>query len=101
MVKGQLEQRERTTALLVVVFFLVMISAISAAYSVHLSRVYIGQLSVLIREQDAVQMEWEKLLVEHNMLTAYNRIEKIAVNEIGMKSPEPHETRLVDLRGKR
>lgn len=85
-------------ALLTALVFLLVVSALATTYSVHLSRQYVGELSELSREQDALQVEWEKLLVEINMLTAYNQIEKSAINNLGMRAPEEDDIRIIDLR---
>ena len=78
----------------------VMFSAILSAYSVHLTRQNVGYLSELNRQQDGLQIEWEKLLLEINMLTGYNRIEAIAIKKIGMQAPVPGQMRVIEL-GKR
>lgn len=85
-------------SLFVILVCLIVVSALATTYSVHLSRQHVGELSELIREQDALQVEWEKLLVEINMLTAYNRIEKTAINSLGMRAPKEEDIRIMDLR---
>ena len=80
--------------------FLVMVSAVSAAYSVHLTRQYVNQLSKLDRKQDALDVEWEKLLLEINMLAGYNRVEKTALKDLGMKAPSSEQLRVIEIEGK-
>lgn len=82
---------------LLVMMVLVMSSAISVAYSVHVSRQQVGELSRLLRMQDELQMEWEKLLVEINMLSAYNRVEINARNRLGMRAPDEAQVRIIRL----
>ena len=84
--------------ILVIFAFILVVSALATTYSVHLSRQYVGELSELRREQDALQVEWEKLLVEINMLTAYSRVEKTAINSLGMHEPNEDDVRIIDLR---
>ena len=76
---------------------LLMVSAVSAAYTVHLSRQYVGQLSDLNRHQNYLQVEWEKLLLEINTLAGYNRIEAMAIKELGMQAPKPDQLRIIKL----
>jgi len=80
--------------------FLVMVSAVSTAYSVHLTRHYVNQLSELDNEQGALEVEWEKLLLEINMLAGYSRVEKTAIKELGMQSPSSEQLRVVEIKGK-
>lgn len=79
---------------------LVVSSAISAAYSVHLTRHYVGKLSDLEREQSALQVEWEKLLIEINMLAAYSRVEMTAFKELDMQAPTSAQLRVIEIKGK-
>ncbi len=82
---------------LFVMAMLVMSSAISVAYTVHVSRQQVGELSRLVRMQDELQVEWEKLLVEINMLSAYNRVEISARNRLGMRAPDEEQVRIIRL----
>lgn len=80
--------------------FFVIVSAVSAAYSVHLTRQHVSQLSLLEREQSALEVEWEKLLLEINMLAGYSRVEKAALKELGMQAPSPEQLRVIEIKGK-
>lgn len=86
---------------LILMLLLVSASAICVAYSVHLSRSYIGEMSRLNKQQDDLQVQWEKLLVEINMLTAYNRVEQQAMKHLHMNTPDEGQVRILDLRGGR
>jgi len=90
----------KQTVILLGALALLMVSAISAASSVHLSRQYVGELSQLNRQQNALQVEWEKLLLEINMLAGYNRIEATAIKQLGMQAPEPEQLRVIELESK-
>jgi cell division protein FtsL len=76
---------------------LLMVSAVSSAYSVHLTRQYVGKLSELNRQQNYLQVEWEKLLLEINTLAGYNRIEATAIKRLGMQAPKPEQLRVIKL----
>ena len=80
---------------------LVMCSAFFVAYSVHLTRQHVGELSQLNRQQSALQVEWEKLLIEINMLAAYSRVERSAVKELDMQAPSADQQRVIEIRGDR
>lgn len=84
--------------MLFTLFLLVAMSAVFVAYSVHLSRAYVSELSQLNKKQDDLQIQWEKLLVEINMLTAYNRVEQEAIKHLGMRAPDERQVRIMDLR---
>lgn len=94
--KAFLEYRKEL--MLFVLFLLVAMSAVLVAYSVHLSRAHVSELSQLNKQQDDLQVQWEKLLVEINMLTAYNRVEQEAIKRLGMRAPDEGQVRIMDLR---
>ena len=78
-------------------FIAVIFSAISTVYSVHLTRKYVSELSELNRRADELQIEWERLLLEKNMLSGYSRIESIAIQKIGMQAPEKNQIEVMQL----
>jgi len=90
-------QTKKDFFLIVFLIFAVMFSAVYAAYSVHLTRKYVGELSDLNKVSDELQVEWEKLLLEINMLSAYNRIESIAIQKLNMQAPKKHQVKVVEL----
>ncbi len=90
--------QNRKSLFLLILFLLVAVSAISVSYSVHLSRAYVSEMSQLNKQQDDLQVQWEKLLVEINMLTAYNRVEQQAIKKLGMSAPNEGQVRIMDLR---
>ncbi|HEY9136054.1 MAG TPA: cell division protein FtsL [Pseudomonadales bacterium] len=72
-----------------ILLLLVMASAIGVVYSVHLSRKTVAALSVLDKQQHAIEVEWGQLLIEQSAWGDYGRVEKIAVERLDMKMPEP------------
>ena len=76
---------------------IVLLSAVSVSYSIHLTRKYVGEISVLTRQCDELQIEWEKLLLEINMLSSYSRIETIATRNLGMQAPAVNQVSTIEL----
>jgi len=74
---------------LIIMVLLVMTSCIAVSYSVHLSRKTVASLAVLKRQQHAIEVEWGQLLIEQSAWGAYGRVERIAVERLGMKMPQP------------
>jgi len=70
-------------------------AAIAVTYSVHKSRQYLHQLQVLQAERDSLEVEWGQLLLEQQAWGAYARVGKIAVDELGMRNPAPHDIMMV------
>lgn len=70
-------------------------SSLAVAYSVHKSRLYLNQLQTLQGERDYLEVEWGQLLLEQQAWGAYGRIGKVAVDELGMRPPSPHEVMMV------
>lgn len=70
-------------------------SSLAVAYSVHKSRLYLNQLQVLQQERDRIEVEWGQLLLEQQAWGAYGRVGKIAVDELGMRTPSPQEIVMV------
>lgn len=70
-------------------------ASLGVAYSVHKSRVYLNQLQTLQVERDHLEVEWGQLLLEQQAWGAYGRIGKVATDELGMRTPAPHEVMMV------
>lgn len=80
------------TLVLVVVL---MASAIGVVYTVHLNRGLFSQLNHLQSQRDADQRTWSQLLLEQSALSAHNRVEQRAVNELDMKVPGKNDIQVV------
>lgn len=74
-----------------VVFLMVVATAMSVAYSVHVSRKLTNELQELYVERDALQVEWGQLLLEHSTWGSYGRVEKLAQKELKMLLPKPSD----------
>lgn len=80
---------------LMLLFVAVLVSSVLVAYSAHGSRQLLNTLFVEMKQRDKMQAEWGRLVLEHSTWTAHNRIEKLAVEKLGMHVPEPGSVRVV------
>lgn len=76
-------------------FAATLVSSVWVAYSSHGSRQLLNTLFVEMKQRDKLQAEWGRLVLEHSTWTAHNRIEKLAVEQLGMQVPEPGSVRVV------
>lgn len=70
-------------------------AAVAAVYAKHLNRKLFTELQTLIDERDRLDMDWSRLQVERSVWSTHTRVEKLARDEIGMRSPRPEEQRLL------
>jgi cell division protein FtsL len=82
----------------VLLFLMVMISAIAVIMSVHLNRQMSIQLEALMQEQDKLDVEWRNLILEQGTLTEHNRIETLVKKQLDMHRPSPEEEVVVRLK---
>jgi len=68
---------------------LVVLSALGVVYSAHRSRAAYAEIQELERQQDALDSEYEKLLLEQSAWAGYSRIDQVAREDLGMSSPAP------------
>jgi cell division protein FtsL len=85
----------RKRGLLVGLWFAVMLSGIAVAYSSHLCRQMYGELTLLQREENHLQVEWGQYLLEQSSWGALGRIEHLAKTKLAMHIPEAHEIVMV------
>ncbi len=72
---------------LVVLFFLVMASAISVVYSKHLNRKVFVELQQINKSIDELDVEWGRLQLEEGAWADHGRLEKVARKELKMLLP--------------
>ena len=82
-------------ALVAAVWLLCMVSAIAVVMVSFECRVLADQLMQLRTQEQQLQVEWGKLLLEESALAAHARVEDIAQRELGMRRPLPAEIRVV------
>lgn len=80
---------------LLLVWALVLASALIVPYSAHWSRDLLNQLSAEMTTREKAQAEWGRLVLEQSTWTAHHRVENIATRQLGMRVPEPAEVVLV------
>lgn len=81
--------------LMLVVFLLVLTSALGVAYSAHWNRQLLNDLYAELSVRDKAQAEWGRLILEQSTWTAHNRIETLASERLGMRIPDAGEIRMV------
>ncbi|MFT5116544.1 MAG: cell division protein FtsL [Kiritimatiellia bacterium] len=68
-------------------WLLAIVSALSIIYSAHDTRNKFSELEVLRIQQDELQIEWGKYLLEESAWASYGRIEKVATEKLIMQVP--------------
>ena len=74
---------------------LVVLSAIAVIYSNHLCRNLYAELSRLEQQKNALQVEWGRYLLEQSTWASLGRVEKIASSELKMHIPASGEIVMV------
>lgn len=85
----------RWQASLVALWAAVLATAISVVYTSHLCRQLYGELSLLEREENSLQVEWGRYLLEQSSWASLSHIEQLAVSKLGMHVPAPGEIVMV------
>ena len=73
----------------------VMISAIACVHSKHQSRKLFVELQQLTSVRDEMQVNWGRLQIEQSTWSAHARVERLARQQMKMRSPDPTDIRLV------
>jgi cell division protein FtsL len=81
--------------LMLVLFIVVLMSAIAVAYSAHWNRQLLNELYGELSVRDKAQAEWGRLILEQSTWTAHSRIETLASEQLKMHIPEAGAVRLV------
>lgn len=81
--------------LMLLLFLVVLVSAIGVSYSAHWNRLLLNQLYAELSVRDKAQAEWGRLILEQSTWTAHNRIEALATERLGMRIPDAAEVRMV------
>ena len=80
---------------MLVLFVVVLVSAIAVAYSAHWNRQLLNELYGELSVRDKAQAEWGRLILEQSTWTAHSRIETLATEQLKMYIPEAADVRLV------
>lgn len=81
--------------LMLVLFGLVLSSAVAVSWSAHWNRKLLNLLYAEHSVRDKAQAEWGRLILEQSTWTAHGRIESLAGEQLHMRIPEPGEVRMV------
>ena len=73
----------------------VIASAVAIAYYSHICREQYTQLTALQREANELQVEYGRYLLEQSAWGSLQRVESMAMNELGMHTPEVGEVVMV------
>lgn len=76
-------------------FVLVVTSAMAVILSTHHNRQQVIALEQLMREKDALDVEWRNLVLEQRALTEHNRIESLVQKQLNMHRPSVEEEIIV------
>jgi len=87
--------RSETLAVLVLVAATVA-SALGVVWVKHQNRAAFAELAALRAERDALEVEWDRLLLEQSAWASHPRIEQLARDELGMVQAD--EARVVVVR---
>ena len=84
-----IEPRQLVVGLLSLV---VIISALAVTYSGHQTRNMYRELQQLEKDDDDLEHEYEKLLLEHGAWADYSRLDRLAHDKLSMAVPAPDNT---------
>lgn len=80
---------------LLVVWLVIIVSALAVPYSAHWSRQLLNELAGEVSQREKAQAEWGRLVLEQSTWTAHSRVEAIATQQLGMRVPQAGEVILV------
>lgn len=92
-----MNSHRRVLLLLVLLFTLVLMSALTLIYSKHESRKMFVALQQAKHEVDALDAQWSQLQLEQSAWSGHGRIERKAEQEMGMFRPKPEDVIFVRL----
>jgi cell division protein FtsL len=81
---------------LLVLWLIVMASAVGVVWGKQQSRNQFVELQRLEKERDQLDTEWGQLRLEQSTWVTYGRIEKIARDDLHMVLPDPNQVHLVE-----
>ena len=80
--------------LMVLLWVLVLASALAVIFSTHRSRQLFDELQTLSQEQNRLEVEWGRLLLERSTRSSLGTVEGV-VREWGMREPSLEEIRVM------
>ncbi|MBF67355.1 MAG: cell division protein FtsL [Gammaproteobacteria bacterium] len=82
-------------ALLLLLLLLVVASAVGVVLSVHQTRLGYADIQSLEADRDALEGEYERLLLEQGAFADYARVDQVAREKLGMYTPVTREVVIV------
>ena len=82
----------------VLLYLMVMLSAMAVTLSSHHNRQQVIALETLMVEKDNLDVEWRNLVLEQRSLTEHNRIETRVEQQLGMYRPTADDEVIVRLK---
>ena len=90
-----MNQGIRQLAVLLLLVFVVMASAIGGIYAKHEARKLFTNLQRLNVERDKMEVEWGQLQIEQSTWSTYARVEQLAREDMKMRPPTANEVMLL------
>jgi len=81
--------------IVMIVFVLVIASAVGVVFSKHESRKLFVQLQQLQKEKDHMDIEWGRMQLEQSTWATHGRIEKLAIKKLNMHIPKADEVIII------
>jgi len=78
-----------------VLAIVVLVSAVAVVHAKYRSRVLFGELQNLDAQADEVDIEWERLLIEHGAWGTPAHIEVSARKKLNMRMPRAEEVIII------
>lgn len=82
---------KRTLLWQMILWGMVVVSAVAVVNSTQKSRELFAQLEVLRNENNSLREDWGRYLLEQSAWGAYSRVEKVAVEDLSMQPADPSE----------
>ncbi len=82
----------------VLLYLMVMGSAMAVILSTHHNRQQVIALEDLMEEKDQLDVEWRNLVLEQRALTEHNRIEALVQKQLNMHRPTAEQEVVVKLK---
>ncbi|MCA1798639.1 MAG: cell division protein FtsL [Xanthomonadaceae bacterium] len=79
----------RTAAVIALLAATVFVSAVAKVYVVHLNRTAFTDLQQFAAARDEMDIEWVQLQIEQATWSRHARIEEVATERLGMRTPDP------------
>lgn len=76
---------------IIILGILLFFTALAIVYFKHNNRQLLIELHAEQTKRDALNSEWSQLLLEESTLIAHSRVERIATEELHMRTPSDKE----------